>query len=112
MPKKHSNLWPDERKAIKAIQIAFDISNEAQRCIKRSAIESDRTPSDQIRTILGLPVKKPVRPRLTLSLSVNEIAILARRYGMKENEHLAIKERAAEELLNWAKTNEDLKESL
>lgn len=105
MAKQPEEYWPDERRAIKAVQIAFDISTEAQRRIKTSAIEADRTPSDQIRSILGLPVKKPVRPRLTISLSADEMTLLAQRYGIDPADHLAIKERAAQELLHWSQTS-------
>ncbi|EAR07828.1 hypothetical protein [Reinekea blandensis] len=105
MAKQPEDYWPDERRAIKAVQIAFDISTDAQRRIKTSAIKADRTPSDQIRSILGLPVKKPVRPRLTISLSADEMALLAERYGIDPADHLAIKERAAQELLQWSQTS-------
>lgn len=104
MAKKPGDLWPNERKAIRAVQMAFDIASDAQRCIKRSAIEADRTPSDQIRSILGLPVKKPMRPRLTISLTGEEIALLAKRYGMDADDYLGIKERAADELLTWSQS--------
>ena len=107
MAKQPKELWPEERKALKAVQMAFDIASEAQRSIKKAAIESDRSPSDQIRSILGLPVKKPVRPRLTLSLSAQELEQLAKKYHMDPNDHLAIKEKAADVLLKWAQKHGD-----
>lgn len=110
MAKQPEDYWPEERRAIKAVQIAFDISTEAQRRIKTSAIEADRTPSDQIRSILGLPVKKPVRPRLTISLSADELTLLAKRYGLNVQDHLEIKERAAQELLQWSQTQSSTEE--
>ena len=102
MAKEPKDLWPEERKALKAIQLAFDISNDAQKQIKREAIEKNRTPSDQLRAILGLPVKKPQRPRLTLSLNTDELRLLAQRYGIDASDTLAIKERAANELIDWS----------
>ncbi len=96
-------LWPEERKAIKATQVAFDISSEAQKQIKQAALDEDRTPSDQMRAILGLPVKKPVRPRLTISLSLRDYELLADEYGLDPDDKLAIKEKAAEALIEWAK---------
>jgi len=95
-------LWPEERKAARATQVAFDISTSAQKAIKQKALDEDLSPSDQMRRILGLPVKKPVRPRLTISLSMQDYEELAARYGLDPQDRLAIKERAASELIDWA----------
>lgn len=105
MPNK-KELWPEERKAIRATQVAFDISTQAQKQIKKAALDQDRTPSDQMRAILGLPVKKPVRPRLTISLSPQDYEVLAREYGLDPSDKLAIKERAADALIEWAEQSQ------
>lgn len=99
MKKNNSDLWKNEKKAIKATQVAFDISTEAQKALKLKAIHNDLSPSDQMRKILGLPIKKPVRPRLTVSLSVEDYCILAEHYGLDAKDKLAIKERAAQEII-------------
>jgi len=93
------NLWENETKAIKATQVAFDISTEAQKKLKLMAIHNDLSPSDQMRQILGLPSKKPVRPRLTISLSLDDYEILAKHYQLDPEDKLAIKERAAIEII-------------
>ncbi len=98
--KKKPELWSEEKKAIKATQVAFDISTEAQKQLKLLAINNDLSPSDQMRQILGLPSKKPIRPRLTISLSADDYIILAQQYGLDRNDKLAIKERAAKEIIN------------
>ena len=92
-------MWKDEKKAIKATQVAFDISTEAQKNLKLMATQNDLSPSDQMREILGLPRKKPVRPRLTISLTVEDYKLLADLYGLDSEDKLAIKERAAKEII-------------
>ncbi len=99
MTKKKPELWKNEKKAIKATQVAFDISTEAQKRLKLMAIHNDLSPSDQIRQILGLPSKVPVRPRLTISLSPVDYEILAKHYGLDPEDRLAIKEQAAKEII-------------
>ncbi len=101
MKSKQPERWKKESKAVKATQIAFDISTEAQKRLKLTAIQNDLSPSDQMRKILGLPSKKPVRPRLTISLSEEDYLILAEHYKVDPEDKLAIKERAAKEIINF-----------
>jgi len=100
MNKKKPELWKNESKAIKATQVAFDISTEAQKNLKLMAIHNDLSPSDQMRKILGLPCKKPVRPRLTISLSPDDYELLARHYQLDPEDKLGIKEQAAKEIID------------
>ena len=100
MSKKKSDLWRNEKKAIKATQVAFDISTEAQKKLKLMATQNDLSPSDQMREILGLPRKKPVRPRLTISLTPEDFKILGDYYGLDPADKLAIKEKAAEQIID------------
>lgn len=100
MKTKQPERWKKESKAIKATQVAFDISTETQKQLKLMAINNDLSPSDQMREILGLPCKKPVRPRLTISLSADDYQILANHYGLQPTDKLAIKELAAKEIIS------------
>lgn len=100
MKKSKPEMWEDEKKAIKATQVAFDISTEAQKNLKLMATQNGLSPSDQMREILGLPRKKPVRPRLTISLTVEDYKLLADLYGLDSEDKLAIKERAATEIID------------
>ncbi len=100
MKSKQPAHWKKESKAIKATQVAFDISTEAQKQLKLKAIHNDLSPSDQMREILGLPSKKPLRPRLTISLSADDYQLLADHYGLEPQDKLAIKELAAQEIIN------------
>lgn len=101
MKSKQPERWKKESKAVKATQIAFDISTEAQKRLKLTAIQNDLSPSDQMRKILGLPSKKPVRPRLTISLSEEDYLILAEHYKVDSQDKLAIKELAAKEIISF-----------
>ena len=101
MKSKQPERWKKESKAVKATQIAFDISTEAQKRLKLTAIQNDLSPSDQMRKILGLPSKKPVRPRLTISLSEEDYLILAEHYKVDPDDKLAIKELAAKEIISF-----------
>lgn len=95
--------WQKEKQAIKAVQVAFDITAEAQRAIKQSALNNNLNPPDQIRKILGLSYnKKPVRPRLTVSLKAEDFAVLAEKYNLPVSDQNTIRERVAQELIEYA----------
>ncbi|MGB3624170.1 hypothetical protein FT643_06550 [Ketobacter sp. MCCC 1A13808] len=100
--------WQKEKQAIKAVQVAFDISAEAQKTIKQSALNQNLNPPDLIRKILGLPYnKKPVRPRLTVSLRDEDFEILAKKYQLEPDNQAAIREQVALELIAYAEQPED-----
>lgn len=101
MPKNQK--WDNELKAARATQVAFDLSLQVQRKIKRDAVDSDLTPSDMIREVLGLGVRsRKKRQRLTLSLSAEDMAFLAEKYQLDLDDAVAIKRHAAEELIAYA----------
>ena len=93
--------WQSSVKAAKATQVAFDMDEKIQMSIRREALEEGISPSDQIRTILGLPTsKRPKRPRLTVSLSADDYVILAEKYQLQPEQQLEIKKKLMEELIN------------
>lgn len=101
--------WQKEQKAIRAIQMAFDVNADLQYQLKRQALDRGINPSDRLRELLGLPVTpKPVRPRLSLSLSQEDLRLLAKRYNVPQEDTAGIKRRAsaqiAEELKNKQKS--------
>ncbi|NPU91574.1 MAG: hypothetical protein HPY82_06635 [Gammaproteobacteria bacterium] len=99
-----NSRWQQEQNAIKAVQVAFDISAEAQKVIKQEALSNNLNPPDQIRKILGLSYnKKPVRPRLTVTLKDEDFEVLAARYGLDPKDQAAIKEKVVEELVGFAR---------
>ena len=99
-----NSRWQQEQNAIKAVQVAFDIPAEAQKVIKQEALTNNLNPPDQIRKILGLSYnKKPVRPRLTVTLKDEDFEVLAARYGLDPKDKAAIKEKVVEELVGFAR---------
>nr|WP_211183763.1 hypothetical protein [Pseudoalteromonas arctica] len=80
--------------------MAFDLSSEVQKSIKKQAIDQELTPSDMIRKILSLEVKsKKTRQRLSFNLNDEEIALLAERFGVAPDDKRAVKQQVAELLI-------------
>ena len=101
------NKWEEEKKAVKAVQIAFDVGDEVNRRIRQEALERGINPPDRIRQILGLPVqKKPMRPRLSISLSEADFGLLAERFSVSWDDRVRIRQLAAEKLIDHLKDSE------
>lgn len=95
--------WQTSDEAIRAVQVAFDVEETVLETVRRAAFEENRSTSDQIRFVLGLPIaSRPKRPRLTVSLAQSDYATLAERYGLPVDDRLAIKERLTRELIAFA----------
>ena len=102
-----SSKWDNEKKAVKAVQIAFDVGDEVNRQIRLEALAQGINPPDRLRQILGLPVnKKPVRPRLSISLSDDDFVILADKFSIPLDDRLKIRQWAAEMLIAHLDTGE------
>ncbi|WP_198264192.1 hypothetical protein [sulfur-oxidizing endosymbiont of Gigantopelta aegis] len=104
--KKRPNAWKKSDKSIRAVQVIFELEQSHSRNLRINAIKLDLSPSDYIRDIIGLPRKKPIRPRLSISLSADDYVLLAERYDLQPDEQTAIREKIKEELL-LASKNED-----
>lgn len=86
--------WRRSEPALRAVQVAFDVSEQVMEAVRNAAFVANRSTSDQIRAVLGLDVAKSIkRPRLTVSLSPADYLILGERFGIDPSDHLAIKER-------------------
>ncbi len=104
IPKK----WEDEKRAIKATQVAFDVGEKIQYVIRKEALDRSINPSDRIRQILGLAVsRKPKRLRLSISLSDDDMAYLAKVYNLDSQDPIEVKRRAAEKLVAHVRKIED-----
>ena len=103
--RKVPEKWQSNVKAVKAVQVAFDMDEKVQQEIRKAAVEASLSPSDQIRMILGLPVhKKPKRPRLTVSLNSDDYNVLGAKYGLEPSEQLEIKRKLMDELIEFVNT--------
>ncbi|WP_290444398.1 hypothetical protein [Pseudoalteromonas sp. R3] len=81
--------------------MAFDLTTEVQKSLKKQAIDEELTPSDMIRKILDLEVKsKKTRQRLSFNLTDEEIALLAQRFGVDPTDKRAVKQQVASLLIN------------
>ena len=106
---KGSQKWTEERHAVKAVQIAFDVGDEVNRRIRFEALERGINPPDRIREILGLSVnRKPQRPRLSISLNDDDFQALGEVFGVDPDDRLRIRQLAAERLIaHLQETNPD-----
>lgn len=97
--------WSSSDAAIKAVQVAFDVEEAVLEAVRTAAFQQHRSPSDQIRHLLELPVStRPKRPRLTVSLNANDYELLAQRYQVQPEDRLLIKEKVTTDLINFAHT--------
>jgi len=107
MTRKLPEKWQSSIKAIKAVQVAFDMDEKIQLSIRKQALDAGLSPSDQIRDILGLPInKKPKRPRLTVSLAPDDYKVLAEKYQLQPDQQLEIKKRLMDDLIEFVKQSE------
>ena len=108
--KKILQKWAQEKKAIKATQVAFDVGEKIQYVIRKEALDRDLNPSDRIREILGLKIsRKPKRLRLSISLNGADMKFLAQKFNVAEDDKLEIKKRAAETLIKHARKSDEVK---
>ena len=75
--------WQGSDNALRAVQVAFDVEEAVMEAVRVAAFEANVSTSTQIRDVLGLPVpaERPKRPRLTVTLSGDDYALLAERFG-------------------------------
>ncbi|MFL1468196.1 hypothetical protein [Marinobacter sp. HN1S83] len=103
MPKTRD--WSKEERAVQAMQMAFDLSNDIQRAFRVSAALQDMNTADMVRKVLQLPYRKNrARPRLTVTLRDEDFDVLARKYNLAPEDRAAIRQRVAEELQAFARS--------
>ena len=106
MTRKVLEKWESSLKAVKAVQVAFDMDEKIQLAIRKEALEAGLSPSDQIRDILGLPTnKRPKRPRLTVSLAPSDYEVLAEKYNLSPGQQLEIKKKLMDDLVKHVSIN-------
>jgi len=97
--KKVPKSWARSDKNIRAVQVIFELEQAYSKLLRINAIQQDLSPSDYIRDIIGLPRKKPVRPRLSISLSSEDYKILAKRYTLSADQKAEIREQIKQDLI-------------
>jgi len=98
--KRVPKSWTKSDKNIRAVQVIFELEQAQSKILRIDAIKQDMSPSDYIRDIVGLPRKKPIRPRLSISLSEEDYKVLAKRYKLKPEQKGEIRERIKDELIS------------
>ena len=107
MSRKIPEKWQSSLKALKAVQVAFDMDEKIQLSIRKEALEAGLSPSEQIREILGLPTnKRPKRPRLTVSLAPSDYILLAEKYNLQPEDQLEIKKKLMDDLMKHVHNDE------
>ncbi|NQY62474.1 MAG: hypothetical protein HRT38_01925 [Alteromonadaceae bacterium] len=102
MSRKVPEKWQSSVKAVKAVQVAFDMDEKIQLTIRKDALDAGLSPSEQIRNILGLPInKRPKRPRLTVSLAPDDYQLLAEKYQLQPEQQLEIKKKLMDDLIHY-----------
>lgn len=100
--------WQSSQKAMKAVQVAFDMDEKIQYTIRKAALDNNLSPSEQIRDILGLIVnKRPKRPRLTVSFNTQDYIDLADKYGLQPEQQLEIKKLVIDDLVNFSNQHDE-----
>jgi hypothetical protein len=92
--------WQTSNRSIRAVQLAFEFNRAISDIIRDEANRHGVSSSTQIRAIIGLPSKKPKRPRLTVTLSEEDYQILADRYRLPLDDRNAIRDAIAQELIS------------
>ena len=100
MSKQLPDNWNKSEKSLRAVQLVFEFSKTVSAAIRDEAYQQGLSPSDQIRTIIGLPAKQPKRPRLSVSLSEEDYRLLSARYGLEDKQ--AIRQAITQEILDYA----------
>jgi len=96
---KQPARWEKERRAARAVQVAFDLDEQVQQVIRQEALDLGINASDRIRQILGLELtKRPKRVRLSISLGEADFKTLAERFDLDDEDRISIKQQASEAL--------------
>ncbi len=104
-PDRLPSRWQSSQPALRAVQVAFDVSESVLMAIRTAAFDANLSNSDQVRVVLGLPITRQAkRPRLTVSLSAEDYVELGLRYELDPGDHLRIKERVNLALIEFAES--------
>ena len=100
--------WDKERRAVRAVQVAFDLEEQVQQVIRQEALDLGINASDRVRQILGLEVpRRPKRVRLSISLGEADFKLLAERFDLVEDDRVSIKQQASEALAEHVRDQDD-----
>lgn len=92
-------------KQIKKMQLAFEFGADIEKELKLEALDNGLSPTAQLRKILCLPGAIPVKPRLSVTLSDEDLTILAKRYHIDPNDRAFMRLNISREIENYYPKN-------
>jgi len=104
---KVGNKWSKEKSVLRKLQMHFTFQQDVLRKIRYEAADASIVPSDIVRKIIGLPYVKVQRPRIGLSFNQEELAQLAKHYGLEMADEAEIKRKVLEEVNQYYQADED-----
>ncbi len=96
--KQQNPKWKRQAEALKKVQLTFELMAPIDQRIRMEAIKTGDTPSNVVRKTLGLDTKPPVRPRLGVSMSADDLQALAERYQVDPTDRKQLVRRATEQI--------------
>ena len=82
-PRPEAARFQAERQALKKIQVHFEFQQSLMHDIRVAAAQENLSPSDFVRSLVGLSHAEIQRPRISLSFSNTDLEALAARYGQQ-----------------------------
>lgn len=82
-PRPEAARFEAERRALKKIQVHFEFQQSLMHDIRVAAAQENLSPSDFVRSLVGLSHAEIQRPRISLSFSSTDLEALAARYGQQ-----------------------------
>ena len=80
-PRPDPARFQAERRALGKIQVHFEFQQSLMHDIRVAAAQENLSPSDFVRSLVGLSHAEIQRPRISLSFSDKDLEALAERYG-------------------------------
>lgn len=87
-----------ERQALRKVQLHFEFQQTLMQRVRMAAAAENLTYADFVRKLVGLPYARIQRPRISLSFSEEDLALLAGRYREPAAEPAVLKQRVMEEV--------------
>ncbi len=82
-PRPEATRFQAERRALRKIQVHFEFQQSLMHDIRVAAAQENLSPSDFVRSLVGLSHAEIQRPRISLSFSAADLEALAVRYGQR-----------------------------
>ena len=99
--------WKKQQQILKKQQFNFELMPTVYRELRIDAAEKGDSPNNVIRSVLGLKVTPPVRPRVGISLTSDEINTLAQQFDVDPNDRRSLLKKATEAIQRHYQQQQD-----